>query len=133
MRCWMIFFMLFPTFAHGWGDTGLEGKLKNGDKYYLQADCMFDDAECKNIQNHYTIFIKKVSGLEVKINTACAFNYEMNKFSCVVDKNSPFSGTIYSGKPFHGSCEKGDPELVFTCKKNCARVPKIMTHSYWEC
>jgi hypothetical protein len=55
---------------------------------------------------------------------------------CKATGKSPLAGTRYVGRKANGSCENGDPQIIYTCVSGCDKSPeppRILTLGYWEC
>lgn len=58
------------------------------------------------------------------------------QIACSASGKSSLAGTTYVGRPYNGSCERGDPAVVYTCVAGCSngsKAPRILTKGYWEC
>jgi len=54
--------------------------------------------------------------------------------TCSRTAKSPLSGAKYEARHTNGSCERGEPEFVYTCVAGCKpNAPKTLTQGYWEC
>jgi hypothetical protein len=136
---------LFPSFALSADLGDMVGKLKNGDAILLRNVCPHDDLVCQKIPNHFVLYlVTKINQKTVQkhiVTTSCKFAFKKDKyqndindkFSCIKDKKSPLSGSVYKVKEYNGDCEKGDPSEVLTCMKNCKTAPKRIEIEHWEC
>jgi hypothetical protein len=71
----------------------------------------------------------------------CTFEQENDKgraalrtLTCAPSGSSPLAGTRYIGRSFGGTCERGDPDFVYRCVRNCSKsVPVKMIQGHYEC
>lgn len=129
-------YCLLASAASAEGYTSLDGRLADGRMVSL-------DPESKRI--HVSRLTEDGGVVDAEDFPAddCVFSSvfgesvdDFRLLTCLAGGKSPLAGAQYIGRTHNGSCDDGDPEMVYHCIHGCGQgsiAPKRLEKGYWEC
>lgn len=127
---------LLSSAAGAAGYTSLDGRLADGRRVSLDPE--FRRIHVSRLAADGNLVDTEEFPAEECVSSA-VFGKSRDDFrllTCSESGKSPLAGAQYIGRLHPGSCEDGDPQMIFHCIDGCGEgsiAPKQLEKGYWEC